>query len=205
MDMKQRSVELELGQVTDIASHRDHYGQAARLIVEQSGDRADRPGLLRTPERFSKAYHYLLGGYQQSVEEVVGEGVFQAEGHGELVVVRQIEFYSMCEHHVLPFWGRAEVRYYPSDKILGLSKLPRIVDLFARRLQVQERLTHQIARAVDEVVRPRAVHVRVVAQHLCMMMRGIEKQHSDTYTESTRGLTNLEPFEQQRLLSDQLR
>jgi GTP cyclohydrolase I len=172
--------------------------RAAEMILTAVGEDVSREGLLRTPKRFEKAIKELTSGYQLSLKEAIGEGIFAAEGRG-MVSVRDVEFYSMCEHHMLPFWGRATVAYYPSDKILGLSKIPRIVDLFAKRFQVQERITRQIAEAIKESIQPRAVMVRVQAQHLCMMMRGVEKQGSDTVTEFQIGLENLNPFEKERL------
>lgn len=174
--------------------------RAGELILHSSGDNPDRDGVRRTPERFAKAMNHILGGYSKTVAGVIGKGVFDAEGSG-LVTVRDVEFFSVCEHHMLPFWGRATVSYYPGKKILGLSKIPRIVEVFARRLQVQERITTQIADAIVEAISPRAVAVRVEAQHMCMMMRGVEKQKSDTVSEIFRGLDNLNPVEQQRILS----
>lgn len=179
---------------------RESMARAAELLLRSSGDDPGREGVLRTPERFAKAMQHLLEGYGKSVADVIGKGVFAGEGSG-LVTVRDVEFYSLCEHHMLPFWGKATVAYFPGTKILGLSKIPRIVELFARRLQVQERITTQVADALVEAIGPRAVAVRVEAQHLCMMMRGVEKQHSDTVSETYRGLENLTPVEQQRILS----
>lgn len=172
--------------------------EAAQNILTFIGEDASREGLLRTPHRFAKALAELTEGYHLSVHEIVGQGVFRAEGSG-LVSIRKIEFYSLCEHHLLPFWGTMSVAYYPRDKIVGLSKIPRIVNLFSRRLQVQERLTNQVADAMVEILDPRAVAVRANACHLCMMMRGVEKQQSETLTETVRGLENLEPFERERL------
>ena len=173
---------------------------AGTLILRDAGEDLGREGILRTPARFAKAMDHLTSGYTQTVEEVVGEGVFEAEGPG-LVSVRNVEFYSLCEHHMLPFWGTASVAYYPKKKIVGLSKIPRIVDLFSRRFQVQERLTREVAHALVSVVDPRAVAVRVKACHLCMMMRGVEKQNSDTVTEFSVGLESLTEHETQRLWS----
>jgi GTP cyclohydrolase I len=164
---------------------------AASVILSASGENIDREGLQRTPERFERAIHELTEGYRLTLADAIGEGVFRAEGRG-LVSVRGVEFYSLCEHHLLPFWGKTTVAYYPDEKILGLSKIPRMVDLFARRFQVQERLTRQIAEALRDSVKPRAVLVRVEARHLCMMMRGVEKQGSDTITEFYFGLENLD-------------
>ncbi len=164
--------------------------QYAALVQEQLalvGEDPGREGLLRTPERVAKAMAFLTRGYQLRVEDVVGEGIF-AEEHRNMVMVRDIELYSLCEHHMLPFFGRAHVAYIPDGRIVGLSKLPRIVDVFARRLQVQERLTEQIALAVDDVLAPLGVGVVIEAYHLCMMMRGVEKQNSRTITSALRGV-----------------
>jgi GTP cyclohydrolase I len=157
-------------------------GQLALL-----GEDPEREGLQRTPERVAKSLAWLTSGYAMEVGDVVGEGVF-AEAHDNMVMVRDIEMYSLCEHHLLPFFGKVHVAYVPDGKIIGLSKLPRIVEVFARRLQVQERLTQQIADAVCEVLQPRGVGVVIEASHLCMMMRGVEKQNSSTITSALRGV-----------------
>src|SRR5688572_26322648 len=165
-------------------------GQYSALVQEQLGligEDPTREGLLRTPERVAKAMSFLTRGYRLRVEDVVGEGIFEEE-HRNMVMVRDIELYSLCEHHMLPFFGRAHVAYIPDGRIVGLSKLPRIVDIFARRLQVQERLTEQIAEAIDDVLSPLGVGVVVEAYHLCMMMRGVEKQNSRTITSALRGV-----------------
>jgi len=146
-----------------------------------------RAGLRDTPQRFANALRFLTGGYEAEPRDVVGNGVFDAEGEG-VVLVRDIEFHSLCEHHLLPFFGRAHVAYIPNGKILGLSKVARIVDVFARRLQVQERLTDQIADAIMEVLHPTGVGVVIEAAHFCMMMRGVEKQNSRTVTSALRGI-----------------
>ena len=151
------------------------------------GEDAGREGLVRTPHRVAKAMDFLTHGYRLRVEDVVGEGVF-AEAHENMVMVRDIELYSMCEHHMLPFFGKVHVAYIPNGKIVGLSKLPRVVEVFARRLQVQERLGEQIADAIEDVLQPKGVGVVIEAVHLCMMMRGVEKQSSRTITSSLRGL-----------------
>ena len=153
------------------------------LIGEEPG----REGLADTPERVAKSMRWLTQGYRTCVEDVVGSGVFSDDGHHNMVMVRDIELYSLCEHHMLPFYGKAHVAYIPNGKIVGLSKIPRIVDVFARRLQVQERLTDQIASAIDDVLKPRGVGVVIEAFHLCMMMRGVEKQNSKTITSALRG------------------
>lgn len=151
------------------------------------GEDPGREGLERTPHRVAKAWGFLTAGYGQTLEDVVGEGVFASEG-SEMVIVKDIEFYSMCEHHMLPFYGRAHVAYIPDGKILGLSKFARIVDLYSRRLQVQERVTTQIADAVQELLAPQGVAVLMEGVHLCMAMRGVQKQNSSTTTSAMRGL-----------------
>ena len=157
-----------------------------RSILEELGEDPRREGLAQTPARYAKAMRFLAGGYAGSVEAVVGNGVFAAEGAGA-VVVRDIDFHSMCEHHLLPFYGRVHVAYLPARRIIGLSKIPRLVDLFARRFQVQERLTEQVADALASVLEPKGVVVVAEARHLCMAMRGVQKQHSATTTRATRG------------------
>jgi GTP cyclohydrolase I len=167
-------------------------------LLEAIGEDVEREGLQRTPHRFAKAWRELTAGYELTAHDAVGEGVFAAEGNG-IVSVRNVEFYSMCEHHLLPFWGKASIAYIPNAKIIGLSKIPRLVDVFSRRLQVQERITRQIADALVDVLTPRAVAVRVQASHLCMMMRGVEKQQSDTLTEYSWGVDALSEREAARL------
>jgi GTP cyclohydrolase I len=164
--------------------------QYAALVQEQLalvGEDPGREGLLKTPERVAKAMQFLTRGYHIRVEDVVGDAIFREE-HKNMVMVRDIELYSLCEHHMLPFFGKAHVAYIPDGRIVGLSKLPRLVDVFARRLQVQERLTEQIADAIDEVLTPLGVGVVIEAYHLCMMMRGVEKQNSRTITSALRGV-----------------
>jgi GTP cyclohydrolase I len=158
-----------------------------RHILGAIGENPDREGLLKTPERFEKALRWLTRGYHLSVMDVVGDALFH-EQHNSMILVRDIELYSLCEHHILPFFGRAHVAYIPDGKIVGLSKLPRIVEMFARRLQVQERLTDQIADAIMDVLEPHGVGVLVEAVHLCMAMRGVEKQNSRTVTSAVRGI-----------------
>ena len=156
------------------------------------GEDPDREGLQRTPQRVAKAWAYMTEGYGQTLAQVVGEGVFAAEG-SEMVIVKDIAFYSMCEHHMLPFYGRAHVAYIPGTRILGLSKFARIVDLYSRRLQVQERITTQVADAVEELLAPKGVAVLMEGIHLCMAMRGVQKQNSSTTTSAMRGLFRSDP------------
>jgi GTP cyclohydrolase I len=157
-----------------------------RRQLELLGEDADRDGLLKTPERVARSLAWLTRGYDTDVRDVIGDAVFEEE-HESMVMVRDIELYSMCEHHMLPFFGKAHIAYIPDGRIVGLSKLPRVVEVFARRLQVQERLTEQIAQAITDVLRPKGVGVVIEAAHLCMMMRGVEKQNSRTITSALRG------------------
>jgi GTP cyclohydrolase I len=158
-----------------------------RDMLAALGEDPEREGLVKTPERVDQSLRWLTQGYGQSVHDAVGEAIFE-EAHESMIMVRDIELYSLCEHHLLPFFGRAHVAYIPHGKIMGLSKAARIVDVFARRLQVQERLTDQIADAVMEVLAPHGVGVVVEAAHFCMMMRGVEKQNSRTVTSALRGI-----------------
>jgi len=157
-----------------------------RRQLELLGEDPTRQGLIRTPERVASSMRWLLRGYDESVEDIVQNAIFD-EPHDNMILVRDIEIYSLCEHHMLPFIGKAHVAYLPDGRIVGLSKLPRIVDMFSRRLQLQERLTDQIADAIMEVLAPRGVGVVIEALHLCMMMRGVQKQHSKTVTSALRG------------------
>ncbi len=170
---------------------------AAELILASVGENAEREGLIRTPHRFAKAMKEICSGYALTAKDAVGEGIF--EGEGGIVSVRDIDFFSLCEHHMLPFWGQVSVTYLPKKKILGLSKIPRVVEVFARRLQVQERLTKEVAEGIFEVIDPVAVAVRIRASHMCMMMRGIRKTGSETITEFSMGLDKLSPSEADRL------
>jgi GTP cyclohydrolase I len=178
-------------------------GEYAALVQEQLalvGEDPGREGLLRTPERVAKSMQFLTRGYHVRVEDVVGDAIFREE-HKNMVMVRDIELYSLCEHHMLPFFGKAHVAYIPDGRIVGLSKLPRLVDVFARRLQVQERLTEQIADAIDDVLAPLGVGVVIEAYHLCMMMRGVEKQNSRTITSALRGVVRDDARTREEFLS----
>jgi len=167
--------------------HLEPFADKVREVLAAIGEDPGREGLVKTPERVESSLRFLTQGYHMSVDEVIGDAVF-AETHQSMIMVRDIELYSLCEHHLLPFFGRAHVAYIPNGKILGLSKVARIVDVFARRLQVQERLTDQIADAIMDVLRPTGVGVVIEAAHFCMMMRGVEKQNSRTVTSALRGI-----------------
>ena len=156
-------------------------------LLLKLGEETNRDGLLRTPERVEKSLRWLTRGYDLSVEDAVGSAIF-AENHNSMVLVKDIEMYSLCEHHMLPFFGKVHVAYIPNGRIVGLSKLARVVEIFARRLQVQERMTEQIAQALCDVLRPQGVGVICEAYHLCMMMRGVEKQNSKTITSAMTGV-----------------
>jgi GTP cyclohydrolase I len=169
-------------------------------MLDLLGEDPDRDGLLKTPERVEKAMRFLTAGYSQSIAEVVNDALFDVE-YDEIVIVRDIEFFSMCEHHILPFFGKMHVAYIPTTKVIGLSKIPRIVDVFARRLQVQERLTQQVAQCLMEVLSPKGVAVVCEARHFCMMMRGVEKQHSGTVTSAMLGAFREDRATREELLS----
>jgi len=178
----------------------DPIAEHAQAILANLGERTDRPGLRDTPLRFARAMRFLTGGAELEPADVVGCGIFPAEGEG-LVLVRDIEFHSLCEHHMLPFFGRMHVAYLPGERIIGLSKIPRIVDLYARRLQVQERLTEKVADALVKLLEPKGVLVLAEARHLCMAMRGVEKQHSATATRALRGVYAHDALARQEILS----
>jgi GTP cyclohydrolase I len=167
--------------------HLEPFADKIQEVLAAIGEDPGREGLLKTPERVESSLRFLTQGYHMSVDEVIGDAVFE-ETHQSMIMVRDIELYSLCEHHLLPFFGRAHVAYIPNGKILGLSKVARIVDVFARRLQVQERLTDQIADAIMDVLDPAGVGVVIEAAHFCMMMRGVEKQNSRTVTSALRGI-----------------
>jgi GTP cyclohydrolase IA len=157
-----------------------------REVLAELGEDTEREGLVNTPQRVEKALRYLTSGYSANLDQVVNGALFDVK-YDEVVIVRDIEFFSMCEHHMLPFFGKIHVAYLPDKKVIGLSKLPRIVDVFARRLQIQERLTQEVAETVQKLIQPKGVAVICEARHFCMMMRGVEKQHSGAITSAMLG------------------
>ena len=164
----------------------DNIAESVRKMLAELGEDPNREGLRRTPERFAKALRYLTSGYRQDPEKILNGAMFSV-CYDEMVVVKDIEIYSLCEHHLLPFFGKCHVAYLPSQKVAGLSKIARLVNMYARRLQIQERLTNQIARAIEEKLKPQGVGVIVEARHLCMVMRGVEKQNSMAITSAMLG------------------
>jgi GTP cyclohydrolase I len=202
LKLEPREPSVSTGGETEVAmgetepQRTDLSGASFEELIEEQlrrmGEDPDRPGLASTPKRVAESLRWLTRGYAASLEEAVGGGVFD-ERHDSMVLVKDIEIYSMCEHHLLPFFGKAHIAYIPDGKIIGLSKVPRLVEIFARRLQVQERLTEEVASAVEEAIEPRGVGVVVEAYHLCMMMRGVEKQNSKTITSAVRGLFRSDP------------
>ena len=177
----------------------NHLSGSYKSIIDLIGEDANREGLLKTPERVAKAMQYITQGYEMDARSILNSAKFH-ESYSEMVIVKDIELYSLCEHHMLPFFGKAHVAYIPNGYITGLSKIARVVDCFARRLQVQERLTHQILDAIQEALNPLGVAVVIEAQHLCMMMRGVQKQNSVTTTSAFSGA-----FEKNETRSEVLR
>jgi GTP cyclohydrolase IA len=180
-----RTDEVEAGAGIDLKEV--PFQELVREMLVRLGEDPERQGLVKTPERVQKSLEWLMRGRQMQVESVIGDALFD-EDHNHMVIVKDIEMYSLCEHHMLPFFGKVHVAYIPDGRIVGLSKVPRIVEVFARRLQVQERLTTQIAQALTDVLRPQGVGVIIEAYHLCMMMRGVEKQNSKTITSAMEGV-----------------
>src|SRR4051794_17031933 len=180
--LKRRNKVVEFQSKLPNLSIADHMREVIRAV----GEDPDRSGLLNTPLRSEKALRYLTSGYSADVRQIVNGALFDVK-YDELVIVRDIEFFSMCEHHLLPFFGKMHVAYLPDSKVIGLSKIPRIVDVFARRFQIQERLTQQVAETIQELLQPRGVGVICEARHFCMMMRGVEKQHSGAMTSAMLG------------------
>jgi GTP cyclohydrolase I len=166
----------------------DELAETVATLLEQLGENRDREGLLETPRRVADSLRYLTEGYTANPSTVVGDALFALAGYDDMVVMKDIVFYSLCEHHLLPFFGRVHIGYVPEGRVVGLSKLPRLVDMYSRRLQVQERMTREIAEAINTVVTPRGVGVVVEGRHLCMEMRGVEKQNSQTLTSCMLGV-----------------
>lgn len=160
----------------------DRIEELTRTLLTEIGEDPDREGLVHTPLRVAKAMRFLTKGYEENVTDILNDAIFEGENYDEMVVVKDIEFYSLCEHHMLPFFGQCHIAYLPNKKIIGLSKIARLVEIYARRLQVQERLTTQIAHTLKKWLNPKGVGVVIEASHLCMMMRGVEKQHSNATT-----------------------
>jgi GTP cyclohydrolase IA len=166
----------------------DELADTVAALLEQLGEDPDREGLLETPSRVAESLRYLTAGYAANPSTIVGDALFAAEGYDDMVVVKDIAFFSLCEHHLLPFFGRAHIGYVPDGRVVGLSKLPRLVDAYSRRLQLQERMTREIADAINAVVAPRGVAVVVEGRHLCVEMRGVEKESSQTMTSCMLGV-----------------
>jgi GTP cyclohydrolase I len=164
----------------------DELQQLIRRQIELIGEDPEREGLLRTPRRVAEAFKFLVGGYKEDPKQVLNDALFESTSD-EMVIVKDIDFYSLCEHHMLPFFGKCHVAYLPTKKVVGLSKIPRLVDVYARRLQIQERMTQEIASTLMELIKPEGVGVVVEAQHLCMMMRGVQKQNSYAITSAMIG------------------
>ena len=169
-----------------VEAPKESIADLMRKVIALVGEDPGREGLRKTPERFEKALKFLTSGYHQSVDTVLNGATFSVH-YDEMVVVKDIEFFSLCEHHILPFFGKAHVAYLPSKRVLGLSKIARLVNMFARRLQIQERMTYQIAQAIEEKISPEGVGVIIEARHLCMQMRGVEKQHGQAVTSAMLG------------------
>ena len=180
--MKKKAALVEMPPKSAGASIASHMKEVIRTL----GEDPQREGLALTPERSEKALRYLTSGYSADIRKIVNSALFEVK-YDEIVIVRDIEFFSLCEHHLLPFFGKMHVAYLPDEKVLGLSKIPRIVDAFARRFQIQERLTQQVAETIQELIKPRGVGVICEARHFCMMMRGVEKQHSGAITSAMLG------------------
>ena len=167
-------------------TNHDILEQITRKLLKEIGENPDREGLVRTPSRVAKSWEFFSRGYNQNLENIINNAIFEEDAK-DMVIVRDVEFFSLCEHHLLPFFGKAHVGYIPNGKVIGLSKIPRIIDMFSRRLQVQERLTHQVAEALQDVLNPIGVAVVMEGRHMCMQMRGVEKQNSFASTSAMLG------------------
>ncbi len=181
-----KPTELVLHDDSNLTLPQETIADLVRKMIAQVGEDPNREGLRKTPERFEKAFKFLTSGYHQNLDSVLNGATFSV-AYDEMVVVKDIEFFSLCEHHLLPFFGKAHVAYLPNKRVLGLSKIARLVNMFARRLQIQERMTSQIAQAVEEKISPEGVGVIIEARHLCMQMRGVEKQHGQAVTSAMLG------------------
>ena len=167
-------------------TNHDILEQITRKLLKEIGENPDREGLVRTPSRVAKSWEFFSKGYNQNLDDIINNAIFEEDAK-DMVIVRDVEFFSLCEHHLLPFFGKAHVGYIPNGKVVGLSKIPRIIDMFSRRLQVQERLTHQVAEALQDVLNPIGVAVVMEGRHMCMQMRGVEKQNSFASTSAMLG------------------
>ena len=167
-------------------TNHDILEQITRKLLKEIGENPDREGLVRTPSRVAKSWEFFSKGYNQNLEDIINNAIFEEDAK-DMVIVRDVEFFSLCEHHLLPFFGKAHVGYIPNGKVIGLSKIPRIIDMFSRRLQVQERLTHQVAEALQDALNPIGVSVVMEGRHMCMQMRGVEKQNSFASTSAMLG------------------
>ena len=195
MDIEHLEELFQLGPATaaeDTDEKKVAIEQAVRTLLSNIGENPDREGLQRTPERVARMYNELTAGYHTDPVKLINDALFTVD-YSEMVIVKDIDFYSLCEHHMLPFYGKAHVAYIPNGKVLGLSKIPRIVEMFARRLQVQERLTEQIANFIDEVMNPQGVAVVVEGVHMCSMMRGVKKANASMVTSAVRGVFRSDP------------
>ncbi|MFN3687681.1 GTP cyclohydrolase I FolE [Salinarimonas sp.] len=189
------------GENRPVRPSREEAEAAVRTLIAYAGDDPDREGLVETPARVARAYAELFAGYRQTPEEALARVFEDVEGYGDMVLVRDIPFHSHCEHHMVPFFGHAHIAYFPSKGVVGLSKLARVVDVFARRLQTQETMTQQIADAIEEALLPRGVAVMIEAEHMCMAMRGVLKSGASTVTTVFTGLYREEPAEQVRFFT----
>ena len=167
-------------------SNKETIEQLTKALLENIGENPEREGLIKTPTRVAKAWEFFSRGYNQNIDDIINGAIFNEDAK-DMVIVRDVEFFSLCEHHLLPFFGKAHVGYIPNGKVIGLSKIPRIIDMYSRRLQVQERLTHQIADAIKSVLDPKGVAVVMEGRHMCMQMRGVEKQNSFASTSAMSG------------------
>jgi GTP cyclohydrolase I len=200
LEVKMHGIEAAAELLDDVGVARPEIEAAVRQLLDAFGEDTRREGLERTPERVARMYDELLAGYRVDPYALINEAVFEVE-YDDMVIVKDIEFYSMCEHHMLPFLGRAHVAYIPSGKVIGLSKIPRIVDLFARRLQVQERMTNQISEFLEAAIHPQGVAVVVEGLHLCSKIRGVKKSQSRMITSSMTGIFRKNPITRQEFLS----